>query len=121
MLHPRNSGLLKNARELRKNMTEEEKKLWFLFLRNHRYRFRRQEIIGNYIADFYCKEIKLVIELDGSQHFREEKVLYDKERTDFFESLGISIIRIPNVRIDKEFENVCKYIDIIIEHIRKGE
>ena len=118
MYHPRDNRLLENARKLRKNMTKEENKLWFCFLRRHRFRFRRQEIIGDYIADFYCKEVKLVIELDGSQHYEHDAVLYDEKRTEYFKTLGISVIRISNMKVNNDFDNVCKYIDIQIANIK---
>ena len=95
-------------------MTEEEKKLWFCFLRKHRLRFRRQEVIGNYIADFYCKEAKLVIEIDGAQHYEHEAAVYDKKRTEYFKTLGINVIRILNGQINTDFQNVCVYIEQII-------
>lgn len=116
MLHPRNDSLLEKARELRKNMTEEKKKLWFMFLRKHRLRFRRQEIIGNYIADFYCKERKIVIEVDGSQHYEHNADVYDKERTEYFEELGITVVRIMNSQVNKDFQNVCLYLNEILEN-----
>ena len=116
MLHPRNDDLLDLARELRKNMTDEEKKLWFGFLRKHKLRFRRQEIIGSYIADFYCKEAKLVIEIDGAQHYEHEAKKYDEKRTEYLESIGIKVIRILNGQINKDFENVCKYINSNIDN-----
>ncbi len=111
MLHPRNDDLLDSARELRKDMTEEEKKLWFGFLRKHAMRFRRQEIIGNYIADFYCKEAKLVIEIDGAQHYEHRAKEYDGKRTEYLENLGMKVIRILNGQVNKDFSNVCRYIN----------
>ena len=116
MFHQRNSELLNRARELRKNMTKEEKKLWFGFLRKHALRFRRQEIIGNYIVDFYCKEAKLVIEIDGAQHYEHEAVEYDSKRTEYLEKTGIKVIRILNSQINKDFENVCRYINSNIDN-----
>lgn len=115
MFHPRNNELLEKARELRKNMTEEEKKLWFGFLRKHSLRFRRQEIIGSYIVDFYCKERKLVIEIDGAQHYEHEAAEYDRKRTEYLEAIGMKVIRVRNGQINKEFENVCRYINGFID------
>ena len=63
-----NPKLTPNARELRKNMTKEEKQLWYNYLRKCKVRFLRQKVIDNYIVDFYCSKLNLVIELDGSQH-----------------------------------------------------
>ena len=81
MISKHNKSLVSNARELRKNMTKEEKRLWYDFLRTYKVKFLRQKILGKYIADFYCAEAKLVIELDGSGHYTPESKLYDIERT----------------------------------------
>ena len=96
-------------------MTFEEKTLWYKFLSSYFIRFYRQKIIGNYIADFYCDKAKLVIEIDGAQHFERETMEYDLERTKYFESLGISVIRFLNRDINSDFENTCKYIDKIVK------
>ena len=72
--------------------------------------FLRQKVLGRYIADFYCAEAKLVIELDGSGHFTEEGKQYDEERTAFLEEYGLTVIRIPNTDIHKNFRGVCEYI-----------
>ena len=93
MYNPRNKHLTPLARNLRKHMTKEERRLWFDFLRYCSPRFRRQEIIGNYIADFYCSKARLVIELDGSQHTANKHAVYDAERTDYFHSLNIAVLR----------------------------
>ncbi len=110
----RHAEMLARAREMRKNMTPEEKKLWFLFLRNHPAKVNRQKIFEPYIADFYCHEAKLVIELDGSQHYFEENLIYDKKRTAFFEKMGIHVIRYTNLDINKHFQAVCDEINRII-------
>ena len=91
-------------------MTKEERHLWFDFLRYCRPRFRRQEIIGNYIADFYCHEAKLVIELDGSQHLDPNAISYDTKRSTYFASMGILVVRYYNNDIFKNFEGVCQDI-----------
>ena len=101
---PRNSGLIDFAKELRKNMTKEEKTLWYKFLSSYPVRFYRQKIIGDYIADFYCDKAKLVIEIDGAQHFEHDAAEYDKKRTKYFESLGIAVIRFLNRNINEDFE-----------------
>jgi very-short-patch-repair endonuclease len=105
---PRNENLLVNARNLRRNMTKEERHLWYDCLRFCRPRFRRQEIIGNYIADFYCSQAKLVVELDGSQHYNPEEMAYDERRTAYFHCLGITVMRFTNEEIQKEFDAVCQ-------------
>ena len=121
MQRKHNKELIQNARTLRKNMTKEEKHLWYDFLRNYPIRFSRQKILGKYIADFYCAEAKLVIELDGSGHYTEEGKEYDKDRTDFLEGYGLTVVRIINSEIHKNFRGVCEYIDIIVQQsLRHG-
>ena len=110
MERPRNKRLVANAKTLRKEMTKEERHLWFDFLRYCTPRFRRQEIIGNYIADFYCHQARLVIELDGSQHFDSDQHLYDNKRTAYFHSLGIHVIRYTNTDVLSNFDGVCQHI-----------
>lgn len=109
-MHKRSRALLSNARELRKNMTKEERHIWYDFLRNCPKRFRRQEIIGPYIADFYCSAEKLVIELDGSQHCEPEGKARDLERSKFFNSLGIRVLRFSNLEVMRDFRGVCERI-----------
>jgi len=106
-----NSELTANARNLRKNMTKEEKRLWYDYLRYYPVRFLKQKVIDNYIADFYCHKARLVIELDGSQHYEESGLLKDKIRTRKIEEREIQVIRIPNNEVNKNFEAVCRYID----------
>ena len=99
------------ARKLRKDMTREERKLWYDCLRNLPIRFYCQKPIGNYIADFYCPKLKLVIELDGSQHYQDKGIVYDTERTkELSKYKGIKVLRIPNNQIDQNFNGVCEYI-----------
>lgn len=92
-------------------MTKEERKLWYDFLNTYPVKFRKQSIIGNYIADFYCHSAKLVVELDGSGHFYTLHQIKDKERTEYFNSLGIDVIRFTNLDILKKFNGVCLEID----------
>ena len=103
------------AKQLRKNMTKEERHLWYDYLRNHPARFFRQKVLGKYIVDFYCAQAKLVIELDGSQHYEDEELIKDTERTAFLEGYGLTVIRIPNNEINRNFRGVCEYIDAILE------
>ena len=109
-----NKSLTSNAKALRKNMTEEERHLWYDFLRKYPIRFLRQKVIDNYIVDFYCHEAKLIIELDGSQHYEEKGLLKDKIRTERIESRELTVIRIPNNEVNKNFNGVCEYIDFIV-------
>ena len=103
--------LIANARLLRRNMTKEERHLWYDFLRSYPVRFLRQKVIDNYIADFYCHEARLIIELDGSQHYEEKDLIKDKIRTEKIESRNLTVIRIPNNEVNNNFRGVCEYID----------
>ena len=99
------------AKQLRKEMTKEERHLWYDFLRTYPVRFSRQKVLGKYIADFYSAEAKMVIELDGSQHYEDGNAEKDAERTAFLKGYGLSVIRIPNNEVSKNFCGVCEYID----------
>ena len=101
---------------LRNNPTPEENKLWYEFLRGYSVRVNRQRIIGNYVVDFYCDKAKLVIEIDGSQHFDEKNTAKDNERTAFLNSLGIEVIRFANDEINQSFYEVCSVIDEKMKH-----
>ena len=96
-------------------MTKEERHLWYDFLRTHPARFSRQKILGRYIADFYSAKARLVIELDGSQHYEDANMWYDAERTSFLRSYGLTVVRIPNREVTRNFQGVCSYIDAVIE------
>ena len=115
MQRKHNQQLVSAAKSLRKNMTKEERHLWYDFLRTHPTRFNRQKILGKYIADFYSAEARLVIELDGGGHYTEESMQYDAERTAFLEDYGLKVIRIPNNEVSSNFRGVCEYIDLMIE------
>ena len=115
MQRKHNKVIVPTAKMLRKKMTKEEKHLWYDFLRTYHIRFLRQKVLGRYIADFYCAEAKLVIELDGSGHYSEEGKRYDEERTAFLEEYGLMVIRIPNTEIHKNSRGVCEYIDHLVE------
>ena len=110
-----NPSLVPLAKQLRKNMTKEERHLWYDFLRDYPLRFLRQKTIGHYIVDFYCAKAQLVIELDGSQHFEPEEIQKDADRTAFLESYGIQVIRIPNNDVTQNFPGVCEYIDAAVK------
>ena len=109
-----NKQLVPFAKQLRKEMTKEERHLWYDFLRTYPIRFSRQKILGKYIADFYSAEAKLVIELDGSQHYEDRNMEKDLERTLFLEGYGLKILRIPNNEVSKNFQGVCEYIDTAV-------
>mgnify|MGYP004645136127 CR=1 FL=1 len=106
-----NENNLNNARELRKNLTPQEGKLWHLFLKNYTPKIYRQKQIGKYILDFYCAKAKLAIELDGSQHRQNEAIIYDEERERYLNELNIKVLRISNLDVDKYLEGVTIYID----------
>ena len=101
---------LQFRKELRKQMTKEERKLWFECLRDYPVRFRRQEIILDYIADFYCSRAKLIVELDGEQHADPVEKERDTLRTRRIQQLGYKVIRIPNREIWRNFQGVKEYI-----------
>ena len=102
------------AKGLRKNMTPWERKLWYDFLRNYSIRFQRQKAIGNYIVDFYCAKARLVIELDGSGHYTIEQMEKDKSRKRELENMNLTVLRVCNSDIDRNFSGVCEYIDLAI-------
>ena len=111
MKYNRNKALVDVGRMLRKNMTKEERHLWYDFLRGYSVRFIRQKIIGNYIVDFYCAKANLVVELDGAQHYDEQGIRKDMERTKYLEAQGLKVMRIPNNEVNNNFRGVCEFID----------
>ncbi len=108
---PRNKELKNLSTALRNNAAAEENKLWYEFLRTYSVRFNRQRIIGSYIVDFYCAKAKIVVELDGSQHYENNGIKSDTERTRFLESLGLKVIRFSNLEVNENFYEVCTVID----------
>ncbi len=104
------------AKTLRKNMTPWERKLWYEFLRNYPIRFQRQKAIGNCIADFYCAKARLVVELDGGGHYTDEQMEKDRVRTKELEGTNLTVLRICNLDIDRNFNGVCEYIDFAVEN-----
>ena len=117
-----NSSLTKNAKVLRKNMTKEERHLWYDFLREYPVRFLRQKVIDHYIVDFYCHRARLIVELDGSQHFDEAEMRRDADRTKHLEARGFQVVRIPNNAVNENFRGVCEYVDQLIrERIPQSE
>ena len=109
-----NPDLIATAKENRKNMTPHERTLWFDFLRGYPLRFVRQKVLGMYIVDFYCARAKLVLELDGGQHYEPSCMMHDAIRTEFLKTYGLTVLRIPNNAITENFEGVCEYIDTFI-------
>ena len=111
MNYKHNPNLTGNARSLRKEMTKEENRLWYDFLKECPVRFLRQKVIDNYIVDFYCHKYSLIIELDGSQHYEEEGLKKDAIRTEKLGKRNLTVIRIPNDMINKKFKDVCYYLE----------
>jgi very-short-patch-repair endonuclease len=115
MTIPKDNSQLENARRLRRQMTPHERKLWYLFLRKYPVKIYKQRIIGSFIVDFYCASAKLVIELDGSQHYEAQGLAYDYERSEYLKALGLEVLRFSNREIDRDFPGVCSQIDLIIQ------
>lgn len=110
-----------NRRNLRKAQTPEELIFWAQVKgrRFHKYKFRRQYAIGKYIADFYCPALRLVVEIDGGQHFEKENKKYDLLRTEYFEKLGMKVKRYTNVDIKSNLKGamddlleICNYLTL---------
>ena len=109
-----NSKLTGNVKTLRKNMTKEERHLWYDFLKTLSITVNRQKVIGKYIVDFYIASVKIVIELDGSQHYEEKGIEDDTKRDAFLNGLGIKVLRYSNLDVNQRFESVC---EDILNHI----
>ena len=100
------------ARTLRKKATKEENRLWYGFLRTYPVQFRRQAVFGRYIVDFFCAKARLVVELDGSQHFDGTGPENDRERTEYLErNWGLLVLRFSNLEVQQNLEGVCAAID----------
>ena len=120
MTIPKDNSQLENARRLRREMTPHERKLWYLFLRKYPVKIYKQRIIGRFIVDFYCASAKLVIEVDGSQHYEPQGMAYDEERSAFLSALDLAVLRFSNRDIDRNFRGVCEQIDIAIQNRLQG-
>lgn len=106
-----NKRLISLSKNLRNAMTKEEKHIWYDFLKQLPQTFNRQKVIGEYIVDFYCANAKIVVEIDGSQHGTLENREYDQNRTNYLNSIGITVLRYSNDDIHKRFREVC--LDIL--------
>ena len=111
----KNYKLLNTARTLRRSLTPQERKLWYLFLRNYPVKIYKQRIIESFIVDVYCAQARLVIELDGSQHYTEPGKEYDYERTRIIRQYGLQVLRFTNSEIDHHFDAVCEQIHSAIQ------
>ena len=109
------------AKNLRQNATPEENHLWYDFLSKYKVRFQRQKAIDSFIADFYCYKAKLIIEIDGSQHYTEEGRQKDEFRTEILEGYDLKVIRFTNRQINTNFRGVCGYIDAAVKAALKDE
>lgn len=116
-----NRKLTSRAQQLRRDMTKEERKLWYEYLRISPYRFRRQVTCGNYILDFYCASAKLAVELDGSQHYETEGQKYDQRRTAYMKMVGVEVIRFSNADVMQKFSGVCQMIETTVQQRMASE
>ena len=107
----KNNDMLEVARKLRREMTPQENQLWYRFLRNYPVKFYKQRIIESFVVDFYCADARLVIELDGSQHYTEQGKAYDEERSAILRGYGLRVLRFSNREVNRQFEAVCEQID----------
>ena len=114
-MYKHNEKLTPLAQTLRKNMTKEEKHLWYDFLKSYPIKFYRQKVIENYIVDFYCSKAKLVIELDGSQHYEKAQSEYDQKRDRYLEGIGYKVLRYSNLDVNLRFPEVCEDIFLHIQ------
>ena len=110
MNHRNNPRLKGNAQTLRREMTREERHLWYDFLKQLPPTVNRQKVIGSYIADFYCAKAGLIVEIDGSQHYDEAQIRLDQARTRYFQSLGLAVVRYTNADVNLRFAAVCEDI-----------
>ena len=115
---PTYQTLLSRARQLRREMTREERHLWYDFLRDYAPRFARQKLVAPYILDFYCADAQLAVELDGGQHYEDTGKAYDENRTAYLQQKGIQVLRFSNLDVMRNFEGVCREIDITVKKRR---
>ena len=117
-----NAELKNHSRQLRKNMTRQERHLWYDFLRDYPVKVYRQRSVDWFIADFYCSRAHLVIELDGGQHCTPEGQAYDTDRSAVLQNYNLTVIRVSNADVDQNFSGVCAFIDRRIkEELSKWE
>ncbi|OUO92357.1 hypothetical protein B5F40_00125 [Gordonibacter sp. An230] len=118
MNQARRQLLAQRAENMRKQMTSAEKMLWFRFLREYHISFVPQKVIGDFIVDFYCRRVRLSIEIDGESHYRKIQQQYDQARTLYLETLEIKELRFTNNEIYESFEGVCEVIHDEVEKRR---
>ena len=113
---PYDKKLKEPARELRENMTDAERCLWTRLRSKHLgYMFCRQKPIGDYIVDFYCHKARLVVEVDGGQHFTEDTASNDRVRDEYMRSLGLNVIRFSNYEVLRNTDSVTETIYGLLE------
>ncbi len=112
--------LRKRSQVLRKQMTKEERHLWYDFLKTYPVQFKRQYTIGVYIVDFYCFHAMLIIELDGSQHCEPHAIEYDRMRTMYLQNQGFLVMRFSNSDVMTQFRAVCETIDTAVKNRMQG-
>ena len=113
-------AILRRSQYLRRNMTKEERHLWYDFLKTYSVQFKRQYAVGPYFVDFYCYKAKLVVELDGSQHCELVQVQYDSVRTSYLEQQGLLVLRFSNRDVMEQFGSVCEAIDLTVQNRMQG-
>ena len=112
--------LRQRSQNLRKQMTKEERHLWYDFLKKYPVQFKRQYSIGPYFADFYCYKASLIVELDGSQHYEPKAIEYDRTRTAYLQQQGFSVLRFSNLDVTTQFRAVCETIDAAVNNRMQG-
>ena len=117
-----NAELKDRSRQLRKNMTRQERHLWYDFLRDYPIKIYRQRSIDRFIADFYCSRAHIVIEVDGGQHYESNGLARDAERSAIIQNYNLAVVRVSNAEVDQNFFGVCEFIDRRIkEELSKWE
>ena len=119
-LVPKNPAMTNRARELRREMTPQERHLWYDFLKDYPAKIYKQRVIESFIADFYCASALLVIEINGSQHFTPQGLAYDQDRSAIFQTYDIQVLRFTNHEVDTQFAAVCDMIHRTIITRRKA-
>ncbi len=117
----KNNQMLSRAKELRREMTFQERKLWYLFLRKYPVKIYKQRIIDSVIVDFYCASAKLVIEIDGFQHYTDQGQAYDTARSACLARYGLKVTRFSNSDVDRRFNEVCRTIHTTIQSRKAGD
>ncbi len=115
MHFPYDHNLVDRARKLRRNLTPEERILWYDYLRTYQPRFQRQKMIDHYILDFYCSKARLAIELDGYQHLSTSAMEQDAHRSALLAKLGITVLRFANDQIRFHIQDVCNTIHAAVQ------